>query len=199
VATIALAAANSISDLLGDIQAKIVQGMNAANTTAQQSILNADFQSLTAQINTFIANAVFNGRNLLSFSATSVNVIANIDGTTLTLRSQSAFSIASMSLGAQVLSTTVASYQALSSLALAEAAINIVLGQIGADTRTLTYQDQFVSQLSDATNVGLGSIVDADMAKESALLQALQVKQQLGVQTLNIANQRPAILQQLFK
>ena len=199
VATIALAAANSISDLLGDIQAKIVQGMNAANTTAQQSILNADFQSLTTQINTFISNAVFNGRNLLSFSSSSVNVIANIDGTTLTLRSQSAFSVSSMALGAQALTTTVAAYQALSSLALAEAAINLVLGQIGADTRTLSFQDQFVSQLSDATNVGLGSIVDADMAKESARLQALQVKQQLGVQTLNIANQRPNILQQLFK
>jgi flagellin len=199
LATIALAAANSISDLLGDIQAKIVQGMNAANTTAQQAILNADFQSLTAQINTFISNAVFNGRNLLSFSSSSVNVIANIDGTTLTLRSQSAFSVSSMALGAQVLSSTVASYQALSALALAEAAINVVLGQIGADTRTLNFQDQFISQLSDATNVGLGSIVDADMAKESAKLQALQVKQQLGVQTLNIANQRPNILQQLFK
>ena len=37
------------------------------------------------------------------------------------------------------------------------------------------------------------------MAKESARLQALQVKQQLGVQTLNIANQRPTILQQLFR
>jgi flagellin len=173
--------------------------MNAANTTAQQAILNADFQSLTTQINTFISNAVFNGRNLLSFASTSVNVIANIDGTTLTLRSQSAFSVASVSLGSQALSSTVAAYQALSSLALAEAAINVVLGQIGADTRTLNFQDQFISQLSDATNVGLGSIVDADMAKESARLQALQVKQQLGVQTLNIANQRPNILQQLFK
>ncbi len=65
VATVSLAGANAISDLLGDIQAKITQGENAGNSTAQQSILNADFQNLVTQINTFISNATYNGRNLL--------------------------------------------------------------------------------------------------------------------------------------
>jgi flagellin len=47
--------------------------------------------------------------------------------------------------------------------------------------------------------VGLGSIVDADLAKESARLQALQVQQQLSIQTLSIANQRPTVLLSLFR
>ncbi|MBI1776484.1 MAG: flagellin, partial [Proteobacteria bacterium] len=85
VATVSLAGANAISDLLGDIQAKITQGENAGNSTAQQSILNADFLNLIAQVNTFISNATYNGRNLLSAASSSINVIANIDGSTLVL------------------------------------------------------------------------------------------------------------------
>ncbi len=199
VATIALSSATSISNIIADVKKKIIEGMNAANTTEQQNILNADFSSLSTQINTFIANATYNGRNLFSSFSTSVNVIANIDGTSLTIRSQSLFATSSVNLGSQNISSTVAAAKALSALELAESAIAIALGQLGADVRTLNFQDDFISQLTDATNEGLGDVVDADMAKESARLQALQVKQQLGVQTLNIANQRPTILQQLFR
>jgi len=199
VATVSLAGANAISDLLGDIQAKITQGENAGNSTSQQAILNADFQNLISQINTFINNASYNGRNLLSGSSTSINVIANIDGSTLTLRSNSAFAITSAALGAQNISTTVLAAQALSSLLLASASISTVLGNLGADTKTINFQDSFISTLSDATNVGLGSIVDADLARESSRLTALQVQQQLSIQTLNIANQRPNTLLNLFR
>jgi flagellin len=51
----------------------------------------------------------------------------------------------------------------------------------------------------DALNAGIGSLVDADLAKENARLQALQVRQQLGVQTLGIANQGPQVLLSLFR
>jgi flagellin len=77
--------------------------------------------------------------------------------------------------------------------------INQVLGNLGADTRTLNNQDEFLGKLTDATKEGLGAVVDADMAKESARLQALQVQQQLSVQTLGIANQRPQTLLSLFR
>ncbi len=199
VATVSLAGANAISDLLGDIQAKITQGENAGNSTAQQSILNSDFSNLIAQVNTFINNATYNGRNLLSAGSTSINVIANIDGSTLTLRSNSAFAATSVNLGAQNISSTIAAATALSSLLLASAQIASVLGNLGADTKSINFQDSFISQLSDATSVGLGSIVDADLARESSRLQALQVQQQLSIQTLNIANQRPNSLLNLFR
>jgi flagellin len=162
VASVTLAAATSISDLLGDIQKKITEGQNAGNSTEQQSILNADFSNLVTQINTFITNATYNGRNLLSSFSTSINVLANIDGTTLTIRSNSAFSARSVELGSQNISSTVA-------------------------------------KLSDASSEGLGSIVDADLTKESSKLQALQVQQQLSVQTLSIANGGPRNLLDLFR
>jgi flagellin len=199
VATVSLAGATAISDLLGDIQAKITQGENAGNTTTQQAILNADFQNLIAQVNTFIVNATYNGKNLLSGSSTSINVIANIDGSTLTLRSNSSFAVTSSALGAQNISSTLLAAQALSSLLLASAQISTVLGNLGADTKSINFQDTFISQLSDATNVGLGSIVDADLARASSQLQALQVQQQLSIQTLNIANGNPRNLISLFR
>ncbi|GAB4197020.1 MAG: flagellin [Thalassobaculales bacterium] len=201
VATVALSAATSISDLLGDIQKKVTEGMNAANTTGQQAILNTDFQNLVTQVNQFITNAVYNGRNLLSTGSDSVSVIANIDGSTLKIRSASnAGNAATTNFAAAVtLATTTNAAEALSKTVAMIASIGTLLGQLGADTRTIDFQDDFIGKLSDATETGLGAIVDADLAKESAKLQALQVQQQLSVQTLNIANQRPSVLLSLFR
>jgi flagellin len=56
-----------------------------------------------------------------------------------------------------------------------------------------------VVKLSDALEVGIGNLVDADLAKESARLQSLQVKQQLGVQALSIANQNPQTILSFFQ
>jgi flagellin len=199
VAAVTLAGATAISDLLGDVQKKITEGQNAGNSTEQQAILNNDFTNLVAQINTFVSNSTYNGRNLLSAASTSINVIANVDGTTLTIRSNSAFSVQSANLGAQNLSSTIGAARALSALFDATSVINNVLGNLGADVRTLNFQDDFVSKLVDATNEGLGSIVDADLAKESSRLQALQVQQQLSVTTLNIANGNSRNLINLFQ
>ena len=199
VAAVTLAGATAISDLLGDVQKKITEGQNAGNTTEQQAILNNDFLNLVSQINTFITNATYNGRNLLSNVSTSINVISNVDGSTLTIRSNSAFSFTSANLGAQTLSSTISAFKALSALFQATASINTVLGNLGADVRTLNFQDDFISKLVDATNEGLGSIVDADLAKESSRLQALQVQQQLSVTTLNIANGNSRNLVNLFQ
>jgi flagellin len=51
----------------------------------------------------------------------------------------------------------------------------------------------------DAMNDGLGALVDADLAKESSRLTALQTRQQLSFQTLNLANQTPQTLLSLFR
>ena len=68
-----------------------------------------------------------------------------------------------------------------------------------ADSRRITNQIGFNNAIADATNTGLGAIVDADLAKESARLQSLQVKQQLSSQALSIANQSPQSLLGLFR
>jgi len=199
VSNVALAAATSISDLAGDLQKKITEGLNAGNTSEQQAILQNDFANLVAQVNTFIANAEFNGRNILSTGSTNANVISNIDGSTLVLRSGSLLAAESVNLGTQSISTTATALTALSFINTFQQSVNTVLGQLGADTRAINFQDEFLEEVTDATEVGLGSIVDADLARESARLQALQVQQQLSTQSLGIANARPQILLGLFQ
>ena len=79
-----------------------------------------------------------------------------------------------------------------------ETEINTSLGALGAEIRALKFQTDFLTTVNDSTEIGLGNIVDADLARESAELTALQVRQQLGVQVLGIANQQPQILLNLL-
>ena len=149
--------------------------------------------------NQFISSSSYSGRNLLSSAAVNANVISNIDGTTIAIRGNSQVTAAATNLAGQSISNTATALVALTQLNAARATIATTLGNLGADTRTIVFQDEFITKLTDAQEVGLGSIVDADLAKESARLQALQVQQQLSIQTLNIANQRPNVLLSLFR
>ena len=97
------------------------------------------------------------------------------------------------------LANTANATSALAAVDLATAATNTALGELAADARALDFQTRFLAALSDATEEGLGSIVDADLAKESARLQALQVKQRLSVTSLGIANAAPQSLLALFQ
>ncbi len=69
----------------------------------------------------------------------------------------------------------------------------------GAGSKRLDVHREFVSKLSDALNTGIGAITDADLSKESAKLQSLQVKQQLGIQALSIANSSAQSALSLFR
>ncbi|PTT80095.1 flagellin, partial [Pseudomonas sp. HMWF010] len=78
-------------------------------------------------------------------------------------------------------------------------AVNQAVGNIGTQAKQIEAHNSFVSRLTDVLETGVGNLVDADLAKESARLQALQVKQQLGAQALSIANNAPQIILSLFK
>ncbi len=77
--------------------------------------------------------------------------------------------------------------------------VNDALSELGSTANRLAIQQQFTGRLSDGVEVGIGNLVDADMAKESAQLQSLQTKQQLGLQALGIANQAPQTVLSLFR
>ena len=209
IGEIALAGVTAISDLLQDIRQKLTELANGGLTTAQRVIVKADFDKLMSQAYGFVSNSNFNGRNLLISDATNVNTISNLNGTNLTLtaRSGSNSGVTHLirSLAAATLGTTgaasdsvnaqsviVAQYTAL------ETEINTSLGALGAEIRALKFQTDFLTTVNDSTEIGLGNIVDADLARESAELTALQVRQQLGVQVLGIANQQPQILLNLL-
>ncbi len=77
--------------------------------------------------------------------------------------------------------------------------VNSALAKLSSGSAKFSIQADFVSKLSDALTTGIGNLVDANMANESAKLQSLQVQQQLGVQALSIANQAPSIALSLFR
>ena len=77
--------------------------------------------------------------------------------------------------------------------------VNTAMGDLGAQARQIENHNTFVSKLTDVLNSGIGNLVDADLAKESARLQALQVQQQLGAQALNIANTAPQVILSRFR
>jgi flagellin len=195
IGDVAIAGATQISNLLTDMKAKVISGMNAGNTASQQSILDADFTAMKAQFQTFIANASYNGKNLLQSTSTAATVIATISGGTLTISSQSA--IGNLSFG--TMASTTAATSTLVDVNAAITAVGTALGDLGSDVNALKFQQDFNKQVSDAVTEGLGSIVDADLAEESAKLQALQVKQQLGVQSLSIANTSSQSILSLFR
>ena len=147
----------------------------------------------------FIQNAEYNGRNLLQSGSNNLNVISDTAGGTLTVRVQDLEGTVYSQLNIQNLTNVSAASAALTQITAVINTVSVALGQLGSDAHSLEFQDSFLVSILDATEEGLGSIVDADLAKESAKLQALQVKQQLAVQSLSIANAAPQILLGLFQ
>src|SRR3954452_5892078 len=102
----AIAGTTSVSDLLANIKKKAIESSNPANTTTQQSILSADFAQMLAQLNTFVTNSVYNGRNLLSAASASVAITSTISGGQLTITNASTLSQVSTALTGGVCNTT---------------------------------------------------------------------------------------------
>jgi flagellin len=188
-----------ISETLADIRSVMVKLADDNVTGSQRTQYAADYTALKTEITNFISNAGFNGANLLN-TATDLNVIRTLTGGSITLNAYDLAADISANLTAVASAAAARTMlQAGGGLVLAEANIGTTMAQLGADTRSLDSQIGFVSVLADATELGIGAIVDADLAKESAKLQSLQIRQQLGTQTLSIANSAPDILLSLFR
>jgi flagellin len=201
IAKVAIAGTTAISDLLQTVRQKLTELSNEGITSTQRTILTNDFTQLLSQAANFIDNAVFNGVNLLDTVgvSTNINTLANINGGTLTLTAQDLRTNIDALAAVAVGSATAAQNVLATEYAAVETNVNNALGSLGAEARALELQTSFLSEITDATEEGLGNIVDADMARESARLTALQVRQQLGTQVLSIANQSPQILLSLFQ
>ncbi len=198
---VALSAGQSISDLLVEMKQKALAASDTSINTASRQALNEDFVALRDQITSVVKNAVFNGFNLVDGSTTQIKVLASADGTRhLTTSAQN------MSLSGTIVtvkSTDTVSTQAKASSMITAVenslvAVNSALAQLSAGAKKFSVQSSFVQNLSDTLTAGIGNLVDANMAQESAMLQSLQVKQQLGVQALSIANQSPQVTLSLF-
>ncbi|OGN42318.1 MAG: flagellin [Caulobacterales bacterium RIFCSPHIGHO2_01_FULL_70_19] len=199
---VALAAGETVSDLLLQMKEKALAATDASLKTAARAALNEDFVALRDQIASVTANAEFNGINLLETGATGFAALANAQGTsTLTVGAEvMALGSANVSVAAtQSISTLTDATNALADVTASIDTVSGALARLGTKSKALSTHITFVGKLTDALEAGVGNLVDADLAKESAKLQALQTKQQLGVQALGIANQTPQLVLSLFR
>lgn len=203
IAEVSMTAGESVSDLLVQLKEKVVAAMDTSLDATSRTALNSDFRSLLRQITQVVQNADFDGANLLNGSlGANIQFLANADANSrITLNTKN------LSLGGAIL--TVAATASINTVTNATAilaqlntslsSVNQALGDLGSQAKQIDAHLGFISKLTDVLETGVGNLVDADLAKESARLQALQVQQQLGAQALSIANQAPQVILQLFR
>jgi flagellin len=183
IADVALAAGESVSDLLIQLKEKVVAANDSSLKTQSRELLNADFQAILRAIGQAINNATFDGANILNGALTNgIQFLANAEAN------------AFVTLGARNLSLG----GAIMEISNADSLLTMT-GAIGSQAKQIAAHNTFVSKLMDTLEAGIGNLVDADLARESARLNALQVQQQLGAQALSIANQAPQIILSLFR
>jgi flagellin len=203
ISDVASTAGQSVSDLLTQLKSKVVAAMDSSLTTASRVALNNDYSSLLNQIKDVINNANFDGANILNGSLPNgLQFLANADGSsTLTLSGQD------LSLGGSIIiipstssiSTSTLAAALLTQVNLSLSNVDSALGNLGSQATEISNHTTFIAKLQDVLQTGVGNLVNANMATESAKLQALQVQQQLGIQALSIANQAPQAILALFK
>ncbi len=198
---VALSAGQSISDLLIQLKQKALSASDSSLDTASRQALNADFTALRDQITTIVKNADFNGFNLVNGSTNQISALASSDGSRHITTSAQNMSLSGGIVTIKTTSSISTQAKASAMVATIETSLTNVdsaLAKLSAGAAKFSIQATFTQKLSDTLTQGIGNLVDANMAEESASLQSLQVKQQLGVQALSIANQAPQTILSLF-
>jgi flagellin len=199
---VAISAGQSISDLLNELKGKALAAADSSLDTASRNALNADFTALRDQITTIVQNASFNGTNLVDGSTANFQALASADGTKKITAAGQTLKLSGAIVTLKTTSTISTLGKAstmVSTLNTSIQNVNASLAKLASGSKKFSIQATFVSKLVDTLNAGIGNLVDADMAVESAKLQSLQVKQQLGIQALSIANSAPSITLSLFR
>ncbi len=199
---VALAAGQNISDYLNQMRTKILAATDASLDSVSRKNLNEEFKVLRDAIANAVSSAEFNGYNIIKSGGVNYTALASSDG--VKVITISALSLALGGANVTITATTTigavgAANNALTEVVASIQNVNQGLAKMGAQARQVDNQNVFVSKLKDALDTGVSNLVDADLAKESARLQALQVKQSLGVQALGIANSSVNVLSSLFR
>ena len=196
VIDVALAAGDTIAKALEEQKALAVAIQSSAVGSASETAYLYDFNALGLEITAALGAAVFDGSNVYDAgSGTNSLVVQTGLATTYEVHSTSALAttVATAGGGLERADAEVADVAGATALFASR------LATLGSHSKSLDRQATFISKLQDALESGVGNLVDADLAKESARLTALQTKQQLGVQALGIANQSSSILLGLFR
>ena len=221
-------ALTSLSNTLTSAKSLLVQISDASISDDQRNQYIASYVSLVKQVANTTDGSSYNGQTLIGAASGAVagaqkSVISSENGSTITLNAEDNSGLAntlaaligttfSRTTGGvdTIASPAAATAQTNASTALttttgatafvtAQTALNDQLNQASSDSKFLDATITANSNKIDSLNSGLGALVDADLSKESANLQSLQIRQQLGTQALSLANQAPQSLLSLFK
>lgn len=197
------AALGKISDTMVKVRETLTRLADGTINNSQRAQYEAQYIQLKTQIENFVDDATYNGRTLLSTVTTAgggdITMTRNEAGGTFTI---SAVDGATDLVVAAVPTTAALAQTALESTGdykTVEGQIADALNQFGSDSNYIDNQVKYNKDKADSLEGGLGALIDADLAKESAKLQALQIRQQLGSQALSISNQSPQMLLSLFR
>jgi flagellin len=202
---VALSAGTSVSDLLVQMKEKALAASDTTLDTSGRSALNEDFKALRDQLAKTVTNADFNGSNMIKTGGATIAALANAAGTSkITIAAQSlalgGANLAGITSTASLATNTASTAQAMiATVNTAIGKVSTALAKLGTGSKALDLHLSFVMKLQDTLDNGVGNLVDADLAKESAKLQSLQTRQQLGVQALSIANTSTSALLGLFR
>jgi flagellin len=203
ISDVAVSAGQTVSSLLNTLKTAALNATDASLTSSSISAYNATFQATLEQIKQTVSSATFTGANLLDGSLTAgISFMANASATSSITVSGLNLTLGSSTITVPANANISTLTNANSVLSLVESSItnvNSALAGLGAQSSQLANHASFVTTLSDSLTTGVGGLVDADVAAESARLTALQVQQQLGVKSLSIANQTPSIILSLFQ
>jgi flagellin len=189
------AALTQVTDTMTQARQVLTRLADGAISTEQRAQYVLQYDSLAAQIADFIADANYNGRSLLTSS--DIESIRNEAGDAFTIVAEDG---ADLQIDAAAPTDAAGATTYLTGgFVTVETAVSSALNKFGASMQYVENQITYNSKKNDALTDGLGALVDADLAKESAQLQSLQTRQQLGIQTLSLANQGPQVLLSLFR
>ncbi|WP_036287621.1 flagellin [Methylocystis sp. ATCC 49242] len=223
VLNVATAAVKSAISVMNDIKNAVAQ---AQQPGADQAKILTSLQQLGSQLSSVVSSATFTGLNVTDGSLTSpvsfiasynngggtaASVVGTIDltvtdlintgGTGILEAAQATGSTAATDFtgltAADLAAATIA--DTLSNADKAIADLTTYAAEIGATVARVSQQNEFIDTMKDALTTGVSSLVDADMNEASTRLQALQTQQQLGVQSLSIANQNAQMILKLFQ
>lgn len=206
---VAIAGGEAVSDLLVQMKSKALAASDASLDQASRDALNQDFMSLRDQITKSVKNATFNGINMLDGTqaggAITIAALADDSGSSkLTVGAQD-LSLGTAGSALSAISTTASigtqtgAGSMIATVTTAIQNVSTALSKLGTGSKALSSHLTFIGKLQDSIDAGVGNLVDADLAKESAKLTSLQTKQQLGVQALSIANSSSQSLLSLFR
>jgi flagellin len=200
---------NDISNTMSSMRDVLVKLADSTVQGNERTQYEDQYTSLLGNVQSFIQDANYSGKTLIgditgsSGTFGSVAVVRNENAATYGIAtfggSELYASIAFTTTQMNGASTIAALISATGTFLNQQNAVGTALNNVGSSAKYVNNQISYNSNKIDALNSGIGSLVDADLAKESALLQSLQIQQQLGTQALTLANQAPQTLLSLFK